>query len=389
MSKQNHSHLVVSTCGTSLLTNDCNPTTKKTLLECANMSKSEFIKQDTHTIRIIEHHIQQRVQKLLEADVTEAKKMCAELNGILTTMESDAFDGGSTHHTLIATGTYLGGKTASMVQQWLKKQYPMANVMVEQFERLQTRDADLFDEAVSDIIKWITETLPGYTQGQYKVTMNLTGGFKSVNGVLQSLGLLYADEIVYLFEGASREGDNRKSLIRIPKLPFSIEVDGIIEEHITQFRLMGQCNELVPKSALLGVPEMLLMHVDDGLYGLSWWGEVLWAEFREREYNVRVLPSPLTGEIVYGSRFLKTCDGYPTKMLKHINQTLDDLARHVIENGKYNPKSLDVKSFKGSPSVNSTHECDVIEKFRILFHKERNEDGRLVYVLDEFHEGYH
>jgi hypothetical protein len=50
------------------------------------------------------------------------------------------------------------------------------------------------------VIRWCQDTLPGYRESGYHIVFNLTGGFKSIQGWMQTLGMFYADEIVYIFE---------------------------------------------------------------------------------------------------------------------------------------------------------------------------------------------
>ena len=47
--------------------------------------------------------------------------------------------------------------------------------------------------------------MPGYRQSHYRVVFNLVGGFKSLQGYMNTLGMFYADEIIYIFEAPTAD----------------------------------------------------------------------------------------------------------------------------------------------------------------------------------------
>jgi len=82
-------------------------------------------------------------------------------------------------------------------------------------------------------VKFIEDNLIGYKRNGYRVIFNLTGGFKSVQGFLQSIASLYADEAVYVFETASE-------LLRAPRMPLRLDMN-VVKENITSYVGLGQC----------------------------------------------------------------------------------------------------------------------------------------------------
>ena len=116
---------------------------------------------------------------------------------------------------LVATDTYQGEVAAKLVQEWLQGR-GFSSVQVFQLPGLSTRNQQAFATGVGALIKWTGETLPGYRESGSRVVFNLVGGFKSLQGYMNTLGMLYADEIIYIFEGT------QSGLIRIPRLPVNL-----------------------------------------------------------------------------------------------------------------------------------------------------------------------
>ena len=81
---------------------------------------------------------------------------------------------------------------------------------------LNTSSLEEFRLGIDELIKWCVGTLPGYRASGYKIVFNLVGGFKALHGYMQTLGMFYADETVYIFE-TSRE------LLSIPRMPVDLE----------------------------------------------------------------------------------------------------------------------------------------------------------------------
>lgn len=396
-----HSQLIVSTCGTSLLTNGTTQAMRTLLLAHTNLSQAEFENLETSAQESIEAHIEARRAELLKANEEVARRMCAELNGLMAILRKEQEEADyqashrgptTTRHILLATDTYAGFQTAQMVKAWLEHHVPEHQVELRQIRDLQTRDSACFASAMSEMARFAGSELSAYRKSGFFVSMNLTGGFKSVNGVLQSLGMLYADEVVYLFEGAGNKNKRTGSeLIRIPRLPVVLDHGSVFREHLASFRLMAECGQSIAAEALRAVPRSLLLEVD-GECVLSVWGEALWQEFADEHYRTALLDSPLPESIKYGPKFLKSLGNLRDDRLRTINKTIDQLARHYLSHGAYNPPSLDFKAFKGKPYEGSTHECDLWASnggYRLFMHLEKTPRGEQVYVIDTMHTGLH
>lgn len=367
--------LFLSPCGTSLLTNDrispISDDLKTVINQTANLSESELKSEEK---KLLSQHIEEREKLLLseETDLNMIKRMSAELNTIITYYGGFLPVNSADYHYLLCTDTYQGQKTAQMVEKWLKKRG--FNVEIKPFRGLKTdKDSD-FRLAMSDLINWCDDdNLQAYRRLGYKIIFNLTGGFKSVQGFLQTIGMFYADEIVYIFQ-SSRE------LLKIPRLPISLDgnVRQVIEENLIVIRQLGM-GKLLTLSDCENIPETLLLQIDNQV-SLSPWGELIWKQAKPSYYQKELLP-PLSPKLQYSSEFQKGVKSLSSDRLEIINKRLDDLSQCLDKNLQYNPVSLDFKKLQGKPLKQSTHECDGWsdqDAKRLYGHFENK-----IYIIDE------
>ena len=92
--------------------------------------------------------------------------------------------------------------------------------------------------------------MPWRRDSGYRVIFNLVGGFKSLQGYMNTFGAFYADEVIYIFEAETAD------LITIPRLPIQIDT-AVIQEHRMEFALMA-AGKLYPRRELKDIPETLL-----------------------------------------------------------------------------------------------------------------------------------
>jgi hypothetical protein len=194
--------------------------------------------------------------------VLRRRRLSAELNGLYGVGEGRLPAQPGTLHFLVATDTYQGQAAAELIAEVL----PGAQVVTPR--GLSTRSQQDFARGIRELIRWCEETLPGYGAADYRVIFNLVGSFKSLQGYLNTIGMFYADEIVYLFEGPG------SPLLRIPRLP-------IVVDHSHFERHASLCAQLeagltVPPEQIAAWPESLWEEDAPGQATLSIWGSLLW-----------------------------------------------------------------------------------------------------------------
>lgn len=360
----NKPYYILSPCGTSTLTHRVADDIRNLLNRYTNeRDETQIPETDRKNLR---QWLDQAREKLAQADIKSAAHISAELNGIIKFYRGQFSHNRKDYHLLLCTDTWLGEESAKMVKNWLE-QHHLVVEMIRQKD-LQTNDLASFQSALSDITKWCAETLESYRK-TYQIIFNLTGGFKSVQGFLQTLASFYADETFYIFESG-------KELLRIPRLPIQMVPDEIVTQHVDIFRKLALNLKVVDCT---GIPETLLVNIDNQ-WSLSPWGELVWEQSKKSLYAQKLFP-PLTQNISFSKGFKQDVESLRgSDRLVMINERIEQLTRH-FENPQYHPKALSFKPLKGNLIPSSTHEfyawSDQDAK-RIFGHFEKG-----VFVLDQ------
>jgi len=364
---------ILSPCGTSLLTNQVKDNDGRNLVfKYANEKNRDEIPHDDKNK--LEKLIQYVSKLIEEADCQQAKKMSAELNGIIQIYGGSIPDD-TDFHLLLSTDTWLGEETAKLVEKWLKLKNKNIIISIHRQCDLQTKDISAFQLSLSELVKRFNEELDRYSKSGYKIIFNLTGGFKSVQGFLQSIANFYADEVVYIFETSSE-------LLRIPRLPIKLDALSIMENKLMVFRKLSLGLE-IEKNQIERIPETLLFTFDNQTT-LSPWGEILWGQSKRDIYSKKLFAPPID-KIRYSNKFESDVSGLEPDRRVQINERIDQLAKYFT-NGD-NPNSLDFKKLKGKAMLPSTHEIDAWsdqDAKRIFGHYEDD-----IFVIDKLDKGLH
>lgn len=361
--------LILSPCGTSLLTNQAGED-RRLVTRYSNAKAAEDIPAEDRAR--LEQVIGRARETLLASDAQAVIRLSAELNAITRFYDGQPRQGAQDQHILVCTDTWLGETTAQLVGAWLEAQ-GINSVQVHRQADLRTLAIDEFQLALSDLTLWCAQTLPGYRAMRYHVVFNLTGGFKSVNGFLQTLAMLYADETIYVFES----GDQ---LLRLPRLPLQMADDALLREHVVALRRLSRN---LPVAESVDMPETFIMRIDDEV-ALSPWGQVVWQEKARALYGEQLWPSP-SPRIRYADSFEPSLSGLAAERLWQVNQRIDDLAECL--EARIARKRLDLKPLKGKTMLPSTHEIDAWadgDARRIFGHYESD-----VFVLDRLDKALH
>lgn len=290
---------VISTVGTSLLTNQIDGEFESgwsnRLQATANYSDKE-VSYHEDILAIIETLKNRSIQKLysdpeqknINDDVDEIRGASAELNGIYGLYREQLNLGNQDIHWLIATDTAQGQVAAKIVANFLRDNHLVVDINTP--SELSTFSTESFSNGIDEVLKWIDEIIPGYQKAGYKICFNLVGGFKALQGYANTIGMFYADEIIYIFEGGSE-------IITIPKLPIKVDQSAIKP---LQFALMF-AGEWVELSELQGVPETLRFVVDDKAT-LTNWGRLTWNRSKEDLLSGDLLSFP---KLKYETSFKK------------------------------------------------------------------------------------
>ncbi|MCA1991602.1 MAG: putative CRISPR-associated protein [Coleofasciculus sp. S288] len=291
--------LVISTVGTSLLTNQIDREFEENwanrLRDTANLSQGEIAKHHEDVSSII-ISLQERAADKLNGKIEDIREASAELNGIYGLYKEQLNQGDRDIHWLIVSDTAQDQVTAKMLEEFLRQQG--LNVDVYTPPGFSARSTEAFTNGIDELLNWIDETVPGYKDSGYQICFNLVGGFKAIQGCANTIGMFYADEIIYIFEGS-------RDIITIPRLPIKVDISVIKP---VQFALMA-AGAWVAVSELKNVPETLIFKVDDTAT-LTTWGRLIWNRSKEDLLSGDLLQFP---KLKYESSFKRDYDNITEK----------------------------------------------------------------------------
>ena len=278
---------ILSTIGTSILTNQINNDDpgewRRLLRDSANRKMDEL---DSEAKTVIDTLAARAFEQLLEDDVQMNRRISAELNGIYGIYNGKLSQNSPDQHYLICTDTAQGQKTGELIKDFLKDQGFSVSIYTP--EGVSTKDTIAFTAGIKDLIRWLEENVPWRRESGYRVIFNLVGGFKSLQGYMNTFGAFYADEVIYIFEAETAD------LITIPRLPIQIDTT-VIQKYRTEFALMA-AGKLYPRRELSDIPETLLEFLEEGEdetdTGLSAWGTLIWNRAKADLLGKGLLPFP-------------------------------------------------------------------------------------------------
>lgn len=287
--------LVISTVGTSLLKNQINERKDpkhwlSDLTKTANLTLDKIYIKYPGVEKIIKVLKERAEAKLENSNILEIREASAEINGIYGLYEEQLSQGNQDMHFLIATDTAQGQVTAEIVKNFLCKKEIVAEIITP--KGFSTESNESFTTGIDEFLNWIEDTISGYKDNAYQVCFNLVGGFKAIQGFANTIGMFYADEIIYIFEGSS-------TIIKIPRLPIKIDTSVIKP---VEFALMAaESSVSIPTSKLVQVPETLLFICNDEAT-LSNWGKLTWNNCKRDLFTHELLEFPC---LLYEKSFLK------------------------------------------------------------------------------------
>lgn len=359
--------LIVSTCGTSVLSNAYRQASQQ-ISNFSNAHKPSDVPEDVRLV--LTKAITEARRQLLAANLQQAVKLSAELNALIHFYNFQPFPL-QDYHILLHTDTWLGKEAAELVADYIR-QYTN-QVEVYRQRDLRTDKLEHLQVGLAELVRDLGPRLSSYREQGHPVIFNLTGGFKSIQGFLQSLAPIYADEVIYIFESQS-------DLLRIPRLPMRLETSKQVRDNLLSLRRLSLD---LPILQMTGLSDLLIMQIDNQPT-LSPWGELIWQQEKQIIYAEQLWPSPYE-KLIFGPNFEKSVRSLPPDRLRQVNERIDDLVKYLTN--KQNLNRLDVKQLRGNPLPPSTHECDAWsdrDARRIFMHFEED-----VLVLDQLGKGLH
>lgn len=335
---------ILTTCGTSILTNGADDATRRVATAQANASEAEVPDADRE---LLERVAEDRRRRLDGGDLETAARASAELAGLVR-FYGDRFTPEAKRrdvHYFLASDTFVGRMTRDLAMGWLRNQR-FEQVVPLDVPGIRTSSLGEFRLGTADLTERLEDLVRAQRGARHRVSFNLAGGFKSVNAYLQMLGALWADEVFFVFEGSPE-------LIRIPRLPVTLDIEGQVRDHLDQYRRLASLRVLA-RTAVPDIPDGFCYFLGDEVE-LSPWVFAAFSAARGRLYGERVWP-PWSESVALGPAFLATTTGRAADRLRLLNERIDDLCRYAVTNQPLT--RLDLKPLRGNPVQGSTHEAD-------------------------------
>lgn len=297
---------VISTVGTSLLTGHASEC-KAFLFQKANAQKTDL---STEELVRIDECIGNSESKLKDASDGDARDLCAEINGIV----SGGWMNKDCTHYLLHTDTYQGELVASVLADYLKSRGVRCAHPVK-IANLRTDCQHNFERGIDYLLRWCDQTLRPLRESREQLVFNLVGGFKALLAYAEVIGMVYADEMCYIFETSTE-------LLRIPKLPLQFDQKPMKDNAAVMARLAAAGEQDILADELSGIPDVYIEH-DGNLACLSLWGKLAWNDSKYTILKDRFLDQPgLDSE----SSFQKDFRGLPAEAQIRLQETLAKVA---------------------------------------------------------------
>lgn len=356
--------LVVSTVGTSILTNAVDDPLRRFISRNANV-RAFADEGDQERLREIQTRVQEELEKVDPADQRKVGSVSAELKVLSLWLRAEPKR--PHRHLLLATDTALGQLAAAFVSDALET-FLGVKAEVAQIRGLQVASSNGLREALPGLIS----TIDDRRGEQTAVVFNLAGSFKAVSGFLQQAAALWSAEVLYSFETAE--------LVRIPTLPLDIALSDAALQSLRRAEILP---DGIPTSEVEGLAgaSVLFTEADEGRVLPSDWGGALWKRQAKQIYRAQLL-NPPTDRVVFDEQFASKVDNVAERqpdLLLRVNETIDDLSAWLEGGRRALLKRSTVK--KLSESIErATHEVYATSDgpaYRILF---RDEEQKIVLI---------
>ncbi len=264
--KNNMRRVFITPIGTSLLTNQIYSNIERDWLERLSQSTNctTFdIKQYYPEVEQIIHTLKKRaIQKLTEGEIIHIRRASIEISVIYALYEGNLNQGIQDYHWLIASDTAISTETANIIREFLVGRG--LNVQIYQPRGFSTASSESFNNGIYDLMVWLDNLAPGYKNAGYRISFNLVASSRALQAYMDTIGMLYADEMIYILEGANPR------LINIPKIPMKLDISII---NPMKFALMEAGS--IDLSQAQDIPEQFIFVVDNEVI-LSNLGTLIW-----------------------------------------------------------------------------------------------------------------
>lgn len=292
--KQKRPRLVVSTVGTSLLTNQLardgsEEAWARALRTQANVAGLQELGAEAKEALEV---LTARAEAALRGPLQAQRRACAEINLLAALAGGGCLVDPQDHHWLVGTDTVAGRLVCGLLERHLQA-HGAPTVLPVPTPGLNVGDTQAFWAGADQVLEFMHQHLAPYRTA-YEVVFALVGGFKALQSLLGTAAPLWADGVAYLYEGMP---DGAPPLW-VPRLPLRLDWEALLP-HAGTLALLA-ANAHLPAQKVAALPEALVQDWGEDQHLLSSWGKLVWLEMRERALSERLPDFP---RIRYGPRF--------------------------------------------------------------------------------------
>lgn len=358
MENDRKAKVIVSTVGTSLITNFLDPDERQKWAGRLNASANlREDKVDPEIKEFIDSSVRSVCEKLKNGDVNDRRRRSAELNGIYG-IYGGYFPEGARQdiHYLVKTDTYQGSLTANLLKDFLIHEGFAAEVV--NTKDLNTSSTKEFNSGIRDLIHWCHTTLVPFKDSGYRIYFNLVGGFKALQGYMNTIGMFYADRLYYIFEGSN-------NMINIPKLPIKIDINAL-KPHVALLAMMSE-SYVCREHEVQGLSRVFF-DSDGKDVILSPSGELMWDQVKEDVFVEDLLVFP---NIKYSDEFKRNFQKAQKWEKIALQETLAKVACLLAESGG------DLSALKGDHGLR-------LEKYQDRYEVRLEENSKAARPISKF-----
>ncbi|HEY9800837.1 MAG TPA: hypothetical protein V6D25_10800 [Leptolyngbyaceae cyanobacterium] len=285
--------VVISTLGTSLLTNQLDRKYDHSywfdiLRRSINYTNIELEEYSPEAKSIIDQLKERAITNLFGGRIRDVRLASIELSVIYALYQGKLEQGKQDYHFLIASDTLISRVTADIIQDFLRGQGLNANIYIP--KGFSTANTERFKNGVDELLVWLDDIASNFRNSGYRISFNLVASSRVLQAYMDIIGMLYADELLYVLEGVN------PTLINIPRIPIQLDTSII---NPVKFALM-EAGSINLREAE-GIPETFIFTIDNNAI-LSNWGALIWKKCKNDFLSKDLLVFP---RLSYTSSFIR------------------------------------------------------------------------------------
>lgn len=336
--------LILSSCGTSLITNGASEQDRKLINMYANVTKASDI--PINALKLLENIISRAERKLLSSNPEQAASLSIELNPIIKLYQAKFKEHKNDHNVLLVKDTWITEKVANVIAKYLISQ--QLSVEVYSHKDLSTNDIDNFQLSLSGLVSWCDELATAFRNYDYKIVFNSNAGIKNLQGFLQTLSTFYADESIYIFEPTNQ-------LLVLPNVVIEAKELEVFRSNLKLSRRLALQLKVSTKE-LERFPHNFVLKLKD-CSAMTPLGKILWERSKKTIYSQKLWLAP-SEKISFSNDFISSVEKLPQHQLILINQTIDKLSKSLESGLPHILKLLDFKLLLANSTPPSTHQLN-------------------------------